>query len=153
MDDKQAAYAAVKPHLGALAGPLVERSAALLRDRSDFLPHAAVLTSDGRVSAVGAMCNTRDGFANSWHIMPMLHDGLRAMANEKDILAIGIAERANEIPGIATVAAIKIHLEHRRKYALAIYLPYARQPDGRFDFGKQISVEAELEVKVWTQGY
>lgn len=153
MEDKRALYAAVKAQLGSLAGPLVERSAAMLRDRGDFLPHAAVLCDDGRVSVLGAMCNTRDGFANSWHIMPMLHDGLRTLASEKELMAVGVAGLVDEIPGIATGTAIRILLEHRRGFTMAIYLPFTRRADGVFDFGAQVSVEAEPEVKVWTQGF
>lgn len=153
MDDKRERYAAVKPQLGALAAPLVERSAALLRERGDFLPHAAALLEDGRVVAIGAMCATRDGFANSWHILPMLHDGLRTLGSEKELLAVGIASLVNEIPGIWTGTSIRVLLEHRRNFTMAIYLPYTRRPDGVFDFGKQVSVEAEPEVKVWTQGF
>ena len=65
----------IRPDLGALAGPWLERSEKLLREHGDFLPHAAVLTSEGKVTMVGAMCSTPQGFANSWHILPMLYDG------------------------------------------------------------------------------
>src|ERR1043165_7414647 len=92
-------YAAVKGDLGALARPLFEKSEQLLRERGDFLPHAAVLTPEGRVSLLGAMCNTKDGFANSWHILPMVHEGLRSMAGERELTAVGVAERVDVIPG------------------------------------------------------
>ena len=146
-------YAAIKPDLGTLAGSLVERSEKLLRESGDFLPHAAVLTAAGKVTMVGAMCNTRDGFANSWHILPMLHDGLRAMANEKDLLAVGIAECVREIPGIAQTRAIKILIEHQRAFTIAFYLPFSQDPAGNYAFGKTLSVQAEPEIKVWTQGF
>lgn len=146
-------YALVKPDLGALAGPLAERSEKLLLERGDFLPHAAVLTSDGKVTMVGAMCNTREGFANAWHILPMLHDGLRAMSNEKDITAVGIAECVQEIPGIAKTRAIKILVEHKRAFTIAFYMPFEQDPGGQYNFGKTVSVQAEPEIKVWTQGF
>ena len=146
-------YALVRPDLGAVASPLSERSQKLVLDHGDFLPHASVLTSDGKVTMVGAMCNTRDGFANSWHILPMLHDGLRAMANEKDILAVGVAECVREIAGIARTRAIKILVEHRRMFTIAFYLPFEQDPAGRYTFGKTLSVQADPEIKVWTQGF
>lgn len=146
-------YAVVRPDLVALASPLSERSEKMLRERGDFLPHAAVLTSDRTLTMVGAMCNQRDGFANSWHILPMLHDGLRAMANEKDILAVAVAECVQEIPGIARSRAIKILVEHRRAFTVAFYLPFAEDTTGAFQFGKTLTVQAEPEIKVWTQGY
>jgi hypothetical protein len=153
MNDSTILYDDLKPDLGALAGPLVERCEQLLRARGDFLPHAAVLTSDGKVRMVGAMCNTPDGFANSWHILPMLHDGLRAMANENDLLAVGIAECVAQIPGIAATRAIKILVEHKRNFTIAFYLPFSQDASGQYTFGKTLSVQAEPEVKVWTQGF
>ena len=146
-------YAVVRPDLVSLATPLSERSEKMLRERGDFLPHAAVLTSDRMLTMVGAMCNQRDGFANSWHILPMLHDGLRAMANEKDILAVAVAECVPEIPGIAKSRAIKILVEHRRAFTIAFFLPFEQDAAGGYQFGRTLSVQAEPEIKVWTQGY
>jgi hypothetical protein len=153
MSESAALYAEIKPELGALAGPLVERSEKLLRERGEFLPHAAVLTSEGKVTMVGAMCNTTEGFANSWHILPMLYDGLRAMANEKVLLAVGVAECVQEIPGIATTRAIKVLVEHQRAFTIVFYLPFTQDADGQYVFGKTLSLQAEPEVKVWTQGF
>jgi hypothetical protein len=146
-------YAVIRPDLVSLVTPLSERSEKLLREQGDFLPHAAVLTSDGKISMVGAMCNKRDGFANSWHILPMLHDGLRAMANEKDILAVAVAECVGEIPGISREPAIKIQVEHQRAFTIAFYLPFAKDASGEFAFGKTLTVHSEPEIKVWTQGF
>jgi hypothetical protein len=153
MSESAELYAIVKPELAALAAPLVERSEKLLRERGDFLPHAAVLTYGGKVTMVGAMCNTRDGFANAWHILPMLYDGLRSMSNEKDLLAVGVAECAQEIPGFEGTRAIKILVEHHRGYAMVFYLPFAQDAAGDYAFGKTLSRQAEPEVKVWTQGF
>lgn len=153
MNTPPALYAAVRPDISAVAAPLAERSEKLLLEHADFLPHAAVLTSERKVTMIGAMCNSREGFANAWHILPMLHDGLRAMANEKDIIAVGIAECVREIPGIAKTRAIKIQVEHRREFTIAFYLPFDQDPAGRYNFGKTLSVEAEPEIKVWTQGF
>jgi hypothetical protein len=146
-------YAVVRPDLVSLVTPLSERSEKLLRERGDFLPHAAVLTLDGKVTMVGAMCNKQDGFANSWHILPMLHDGLRAMANEKDIVAVAVAECVTEIPGISHEPAIKIQVEHQRMFTVAFFLPYTKDSSGEYVFGKTLTVQAEPEIKVWTQGF
>jgi hypothetical protein len=146
-------FAAIRPDLVALADPLAERSEKLLRERGDFLPHAAVLTTDGKLTMVGAMCSTPKGFANAWHILPMLYDGLRAMANEKELRAVGIAECVQEIPGIEKTRAIKVHVEHQRAFTIAFYLPFSQDADGQYVFGNTLSVQAEPEIKVWTQGF
>lgn len=145
-------YAAVKGDLGALARPLFEKSEKLLRERGDFLPHAAVLTPEGRVSLLGAMCNTKDGFANSWHILPMVHEGLRSMAGERAVTAIGVAERVDVIPGGGQAQAVKVLLEHQRGLAIAFYMPFVRNEIGVFDFGKMVTLFTESEVNAWNHG-
>lgn len=153
MDKSPELFAAIRPDLVALADPLAERSEKLLRERGDFLPHAAVLTGEGKVTMVGAMCSTPKGFANAWHILPMLHDGLRSMANERQLRAVAIAECVEEIPGIAKTRAIKVHVEHQRVYTIAFYLPFSQDAEGQYIFENSISVQAEPEIKVWTQGF
>jgi hypothetical protein len=145
-------YAAVKGDLGALARPLFEKSEKLLRESGDFLPHAAVLTPEGRVSLLGAMCNTKDGFANSWHILPLVHDGLRSMAAERDITAVGVAERVDAIPGAGATRAVKVLLEHRRGLTIAFFMPILRDEAGLLAFGKTITLFAESEVDAWAAG-
>ena len=142
-------YAAVRGDLGALARPLFEKSEQLLRERGDFLPHAAVLTPEGRVSLLGAMCNTKDGFANSWHILPLVHDGLRSMAAEREIAAVGVAERVDAIPGAGAVHAVKVLLEHQRGLAIAFYMPIVRDEMDRVAFGSMITLFTESEVNAW----
>ena len=143
-------YAAVKGELGTLARPLFDKSERLLRERGDFLPHAAVLAPDGKVSLLGAMCLTGDGFANSWHILPMVHDGLRSMAYERDLAAVGVAERVDAIPGAGAIRAIKVLLEHQRGLAIAFYMPFQKAETG-FDFGKMVTLFTESEVNPWSQ--
>ena len=145
-------YAAVKGDLGALARPLFEKSEQLLRERGDFLPHAAVLTAEGRVSLLGAMCNTKDGFANSWHILPLVHDGLRSMAAERELAAVGVAERVDMIPGAGAARAVKVLLEHQRGLAIAFYMPILRDEQDRIAFGNMITLFAESEVNAWAAG-
>ena len=142
-------YAAVRGDLGALARPLFEKSEQLLRERGDFLPHAAVLTPEGRVSLLGAMCNTKDGFANSWHILPLVHDGLRSMAAEREIAAVGVAERVDAIPGAGATHAVKVLLEHQRGLAIAFYMPIVRDEMDRVAFGRMITLFTESEVNAW----
>lgn len=142
-------YAAVRGDLGALARPLFEKSEQLLRERGDFLPHAAVLTPEGRVSLLGAMCNTKDGFANSWHILPLVHDGLRSMAAEREIAAVGVAERVDAIPGAGAMHAVKVLLEHQRGLSIAFYMPIVRDEMDRVAFGRMITLFTESEVNAW----
>jgi len=153
LDKSPELFASIRPDLVALVGPLAERSEKLLCERGDFLPHAAALTDEGKVAMLGAMCSTPQGFANAWHIRPMLYDGLRAMANEKELRAVAIAECVEEIPGIEKTRAIKVHVEHQRAYTIVFFLPFSQDPEGQYVFGRTVSLQAEPEIKVWTQGF
>ena len=142
-------YAAVKPDLGALAGPLFTQSEKLLRERGDFLPHAAVLSDEGKVSMMGAMSGSPGAFANSWHILPLLYDGLRSLARERMLTAIGVAERVDAIPGAGAGFAVKVLLEHREGLTIAFYMPFQREDSGDYTFGKMTTFFTESEVNAW----
>ena len=149
MNTPQELYAAVKPDLGALAGPLFELSQRRLRERGNFLPCAAVLTTDGRVALLDAMCSTPDGFANSEHILPMLRDGLRSMAGERDLKALGIVEIVASIPDGEETRAIKVLLEHKVGLTLVLYLPVSQGDVGEYQFGKIVTYFTEPEIRAW----
>jgi hypothetical protein len=142
-------YKAVKPDLGALAGPLFTQSEKMLRERGDFLPHAAVLTDDGKVTMMGAMSGSPGAFANSWHILPMLHEGLRSLARERMLTALGVAERVDAIPGAGSGHAVKVLLEHREGLSIAFYMPFTREDSGDYSFGKMTTFFTESEVNAW----
>jgi|SRR6186713_1462860 len=143
-------YADIKPDLGAIADPLLELSGRFLRERGNFLPHAAVLTQEGKVTLVGAMCNTSDGVADSDYIKPLLRDGLRTMASETKLKAVGVAERVtvNQTGG-EPVRAIKVLLEHRQGVNVAFYMPFTNEDSGALTFGKTFSVPANSEINAW----
>lgn len=142
--------AEIKPDLGAIADPLIELSGRFLRERGNFLPHGAVLTQDGRVRLVGAMCNTSDGVADSDYIKPMLREGLRSMASESPIKAVGVAERVTvNQSGGSPVRAIKVQLEHRQGINVAFYMPFSSEISGNYVFGKTFSVPANSEINAW----
>lgn len=149
MSTPQELYAAVKPELGVLAVPLFELSKQRLRERGYFLPYAAVLTADDRVSLLDAMCSTPDGFANSDHILPMLRDGLRSMAGERDLKAIGIAEVVDAIPDGEQTRAIKVLLEHKVGLTIAFYFPIMQGDVGEYRFGKTVTYFTQPEIHAW----
>jgi hypothetical protein len=149
MNTPQELYAAVRPDLGALAGPLFELSEKRLRERGYFLPHAAVLTTEGRVALLDAMCSTPGGFANSDHILPMLRDGLRSMAGERDLKAIAIAEIVAAIPDGEQTRAIKVLIEHKLGLSLVLYLPVTQGDLGEYLFGKTVTLFTEPEINAW----
>lgn len=150
MTDEQNLYSQVKPEVRALAEPLFELSEKALRERGSFLPHAAMLTAEGRIRVIGAMCNTRDGVANSTHILPLLRQGLRTMVQEHPATAVGYAEDVTMTPdGGAPTQAIKLHLEHSRGLTITLYLPFAKDTSGEITFGVTVSSFAPPEINAW----
>jgi hypothetical protein len=76
-----------------VATPLVDLSKRFLRERGNFLPHAAILNALGKVALVGG--KTEHDLTNS--------------------AEVGIAENANiTVPGQSATDAIKVLFEHRR---------------------------------------
>ena len=151
MTDEEELYGEVKPDVRALAQPLLELSEKALRERGSFLPHAAALT-EGKVRLVGAMCNTANGVANSTHILPLLRQGLKAMAHERPVTAIGVAETVTMTPdGQAPSQAIKVLLEHHRGLTMAVYLPFAQDTSGDIKFGSTTSMFVPPEINAWDE--
>ena len=149
LTDEQELYGEIKPDVRALAQPLLELSEKALRERGSFLPHAAALT-EGKVRLVGAMCSTANGTANSTHIIPMLRQGLRSMAHERPVTAIGVAETVTETPDGKASPAIKVLLEHHRGLTMALYLPFT-QDNGDIKFGSTLSMFVPPEYNPWDE--
>ena len=149
--DEEELYGEIKPDVRALAQPLFELSEKALRERGSFLPHAAALT-EGKVRLVGAMCSTANGMASSTHIIPMLRQGLRSMAHERPVTAIGVAETVTVTPdGKAPSQAIKVLLEHHRGLTMALYLPFAQDTTGDIKFGSTLSMFVPPEYNPWDE--
>jgi hypothetical protein len=149
MSTAQELYAAARQDLAALAGPLFELSEKRLRERGYFLPHAGVLTTEGRVALLDAMCSTPGGFANSDHILPMLRDGLRSMAGERDLKAIAIAEIVSAIPNAEQTRAIKVLIEHQLGLTIVFYMSITQTDVGAYLLGKTLTFFTEPEIHAW----
>jgi len=151
LTDEEELYGEVKPDVRALAQPLFELSEKALRERGSFLPHAAALT-EGKIRLVGAMCSTANGVANSSHIMPLLRQALKAMAHERPVTAIGVADTVTVTPdGKAPSQAIKVLLEHHRGLTMAVYLPFAKDTSGDITFGSTMSQFVPPEINPWDE--
>ena len=142
-------YAELKNDVVAIADPLFEHSQKGLQARDDFLPHAAVLGADGKVVLMGAMTGSKDGQAKSSHIMPMLLDGVRQVAREKVLVAVGLAENVSLTRGETPMQAIKVLLEHERGLTVAMFLPFHKADTGDYYFGEAFVTPAPPELKLW----
>jgi hypothetical protein len=128
-------YSEVKADITALADPLFDFSEQCLRNRGNFLPHGAVLTAEGKVRLVAADSG-RDR-TTSAEVLPLLHEGLRAMAREEVIIAIGVAENVTVTPDRQRpTKAVKVLVEHERGLTVALYLPFEKRLFKGYEFGR-----------------
>jgi hypothetical protein len=149
VQDTKALYAELKPAMEAIATPLFDFSKQCLRDRGNFLPHAAVLTGEGKIALVGTM--TEQDLTNAKEVLPLLQGSLRILIKEKGHSAVGIAENVNiTIPGQSATDAIKVLFEHRRGLTVALYMPFSKKFLRSYVFGGMISMLASPEVNAWT---
>jgi hypothetical protein len=103
---------------------------------------------DGKVGLVAAA--PENEVTNSTEVLPLLHEGLRAQAKEKELIAIGVAENVTVTPeGQPPTDAIKVLFEHKRGLVVALYLPFKRRFMRGYSFGNAFSVAACGEVNAW----
>lgn len=149
MTDPNVLYAEAKADIEAVSNPLFEFSEQCLRERGNFLPHGAVLDAAGKVGLVAAA--PENDITNSTEVLPLLHDGLRALAKDKDLVAVGVAESVTVTPdGQPSTDAIKVLFEHRRGLVVALYLPFKKQLWRGYSFGQVFTVLAAGEVNAWS---
>ena len=150
MSTQEELYAGLKGDIAALVEPLFDFSENCLRERGNFLPHAAVLTAEGVVELTAAAPDSPDGLTNSVEVLPLLHGGLRAMAKEKALVAIAVAENVTVTPdGEPSTAAIKVLFEHQRGLTVAMYLPFSKRFLRGYVFGQAFTIAALPEVNAW----
>jgi hypothetical protein len=153
MTDRDALYAEFKPDLESLATPLFDFSELCLKERGNFLPHAAILAEDGKVKLVAAAPDAGNDRADSTEVLPVLHQLLRRQAAESPLRAIGVAENVAITPeGQTTTQAIKALVEHRRGLTVALYLPFRKKLFKGYVFGSMFSISALPEINAW-QGH
>lgn len=144
-------YAALKGDIAAVANPLFDFSEQCLKKRGNFLPHGAVLDSNGTVGLVAASPDP-NGCSNSTEVLPLLHEVLRAQAREKELVAIGVAENVTVTPqGQPSTEAIKVLFEHKRGLVVALYLPFKKKFLRGYSFGQAFTVVTAGEVNAWPE--
>lgn len=70
MTDGKSLYTELKPDIEAVVSPLFDFSELCLKERGNFLPHAAVLTAGGEIKLVGAAPDTSKDRTNSTDVLP-----------------------------------------------------------------------------------
>ncbi|MGR8931919.1 MAG: hypothetical protein ACU836_14900 [Gammaproteobacteria bacterium] len=143
-------YTELKDDIAAIANPLFDFSEQCLKKRGNFLPHGAYLEANGQVGLCAAM--SENDISNSTDVLPLLHQGLRASAKEKNLIAVGVAENVTITPaGQPSTDAIKVLFEHKRGLVVALYLPFKKKFLRGYSFGQTFTVAAAGEVNAWPE--
>jgi hypothetical protein len=144
-------YTELKPDIEHVSGPLFEASETFLRKFGNFLPHAAILTEEGLVELIGAAPDRPDDLTNSTEVLTVLHSGLRKLAGERPLKAVGVAENVTvTLEGQGPTKAIKVLFEHKRGLTIALYLPFEKKLLKGYVFGNMFTIKAIPEVNAWS---
>jgi hypothetical protein len=141
-------YTELKGDVVSLADPLFEHSQNRLQASDEMLPHAAVLSAEGKVVLLGAMTGSRGGTANAEQVLAMLHSGLRQMFREKVLMAVAVAELVYLERDHEPVQAIQVVIEHERGLNIAMYLPYWKV-DGACAYGEAFITPVAPVLNLW----
>lgn len=144
-------YSELKGDIELVASPLFDASELFLKRRGSFLPHGAILKSNGEVEIVNfAPENFETRKVNALEVLPGLHKALREAAFATNSVALGVAEDVSiTLEGSKVTKAIKVLFEHKKGLAVALYLPWKRKLFGGIEIGDPISTQVEAEVCVW----
>jgi|GEM_PF-1208040 len=150
MTDTEALYSELKPDIEIVANQLFDLSELFLRNRGNFLPHAAILTDEGELKLVGAAPAGSTDLTTAAEVLPLLHQGLRQQAKELSLKAIGVAENVTvTLEGQKPTKAIKVLFEHKRGLTIALYLPFEKKLLRGYVMASMFSMAAPAEVNAW----
>jgi len=151
MSDSAALYNELKDDMRSIMEPLIDLAKQQIRRHGTFLPFGASLDGTGQVALKAA--GTEQETASSIEILPILHDGLRATAADRQITAVAVCEWVRITPeGGSQTDAIKVLVEHRRGLTVAFYRPCRRRLLRGWTFGETMALPAQPEVRPWGTG-
>jgi hypothetical protein len=150
MEGQERLYGELKGDIEAVADPLFRATEFLLRKRSRFLPHGAILTREGEAKLMMAAPPNGEDKTSSVEVLPALHDVLRDASQDPEVQAVAVCEDVTITPsGEKPTQAIKVLVEHRRGLSVALYLPYRRSLRGKITTGAIRLMPADPEVRAW----
>lgn len=148
MTEKDALYREIQPDLDRIASPLFEFAREQVTKRGAYLPFGSTLNRQGETSMEAATSGAE--LESSIDVLPLLHEGLRAIAARGDVRAVAVCEWVKISPaGQPRTDAIKVLVEHERGLAVALYVPCKKPFLRRWQFGNMIALLVPAEVRPW----
>ena len=121
-------YQAAKADIQELSDHLTRLSQLILQKQNNFLPHAIVMSDEGKAELFGAAPDK--DLTSAPEVLALLHAGLRRQTGRQSLRAIAIAEDVTvTLPGKQPTQAIKVLFEHKNGLTIALYQPVSRKAD------------------------
>jgi hypothetical protein len=130
------------PDLNELLNALLHMAEMLLTKQGEFLPIAAIITSEGELRHVGGNVEG-DDHPGSQALIDLLTDWLREQAARGKLRAAGICYDVLTVPPGKQEKqdAMLCALEHCLGEAVNVFKPYVRTEDGKFQFEEVFATE------------
>lgn len=130
-----------------LANNLSKLTQKILKEQPHFLPHAVVLTEEGKSEMFSAALSK-----NAPEALALLHGAMRHKATQTPLRAVAIAEDVMvTLPGQQPTQAIKVLFENKNGVTVALYQPISRGATNELIVGPYSVVKAKSEICVWKQ--
>lgn len=118
-----------------------------VRKRGAYLPFGATLNAAGEIGLDAATSGAE--FESTLEVLPLLHEGLRAQAEQEDVVAVAVCEWVTITTDGTQTNAMKVLIEHRRGLTVAFYVPCDKKLFKGWQFKPMFAIEAEPEVNAW----
>ena len=115
--------------------------------RGAYLPFGATLNAAGEIGLDAATSGAE--FESTLEVLPLLHEGLRAQAEQEDVVAVAVCEWVTITTDGTQTNAMKVLIEHRRGLTVAFYVPCDKKLFKGWQFKPMFAIEAEPEVNAW----
>lgn len=128
------------PDLNAIYDTMYEFAKGLLKSQPTFFPFGMSMTRTGQVEAFGGW--TGNEHPKSEEVMELITEGLKALADKKEIRAAGVCIDVRVTPpGKAEkVDAICTQVEHESGETLDVFIPYKKGFLGRVKYDQPFVV-------------
>jgi hypothetical protein len=132
--------------LNRLMNALLPYAQQMLNQQAQFLPFAGAVGAQGEVELIGGFPG--EAGATARDVQEVLLEGLKRGASEGKYRATALCSdvRVRRGESETPVEAISISLEHADGTSIEVYLPYARQPTGRVEYGEMFGTAREVRI-------
>jgi hypothetical protein len=149
--DHSTLYVELQDDLNCIVGPLFGFAEQQVRKNGAFLPFGGILLKNGEIELQAATSGQK--IESGTEVLRILHDGLKASANEGDVDAVAVCEWVKiTLENGKQTDAMKVLVEHKRGLTIAFYVPCHKGFMRGWQFEEMFVQPATPEVNAWRSG-